>query len=125
MVRKEEVTMVCKVCGRGPAQEFKLRRHVGMLVMQRFIWFKGPLCRDHGRQYAKDYLNKTLVQGWWGIISFFANWYAVFTDLSALSKAKKMAAPVDVQMAAPVEVQMPPPPPPPPPPPEGPTAASA
>ena len=45
--------MVCKVCGRGPAQEFKLRRHIGMIVMQRFVWFKGPLCRDHGIEMSQ------------------------------------------------------------------------
>jgi hypothetical protein len=92
--------MVCKVCGRAPAQEFKLRRHVGMIVMQRFVWFKGPLYRDHGIEMSQDYLFKTLIQGWWGVISFFVNWFAVYTDVSALSKAKKMAPPVALQPPA-------------------------
>ena len=111
----------CQLCGRQPATEIVLRRHVGMILMQKFVRFRGYLCRDHAVQGAKDFLGKTLVQGWWGLISFFVNFYAVYTDLVALSKAKKLAPP----MAAPTGVGSQPsfgmttaePPPPPPPPP--------
>ena len=30
---------------------------------------------------AKSFLTKTLVQGWWGIVSFFVNFFAVYTEL--------------------------------------------
>jgi hypothetical protein len=100
--------MTCRLCGRAPAEVFKIRRHVGMLVMQRFVKFEGPLCRDHALEGSKDFLKKTLVQGWWGVISFFVNFYAVFTDVVALQRAKKMPPPM--------AVAAPPPPPPPAPP---------
>jgi hypothetical protein len=74
---------------------FVVRRHVGMLIMQKFIKFRGSLCRDHAQLLIKDYLNKTLVQGWWGLISFFVNFFVIASDLAALSKANKMPAPVD------------------------------
>jgi hypothetical protein len=83
----------CQVCGRQPAAEITVRRHVGMIILQRFVRFRGTLCRDHGIVVANDFLRKTLIQGWWGLISFFVNFFAIATDLSALSKAKKLAAP--------------------------------
>jgi hypothetical protein len=86
--------LVCQVCGRRPATLLKVRRHVGMIVMQRFVSARAALCRDHGVALAKDFLRKTLVQGWWGLISFFVNFYAVYTDLVALSQARKLPAPV-------------------------------
>ena len=36
---------------------------------------------------------KTLVQGWWGIISFFVNFVAVGTDIAALRRASKLGEP--------------------------------
>jgi hypothetical protein len=86
--------LVCELCGRRPAALLTVRRHVGMVIRQRFYTFRGPLCRDHGIQLSKDWLAKTLIQGWWGIISFFVNFHAVATDLGALLKARKMAPPV-------------------------------
>ena len=82
----------CQVCGRTPAAQLTLRRPVGMLIMQKFFRAKPTLCRDHGRQVAKQWLTKTLVQGWWGIVSFFVNFVAVGTDIAALRKASKLAA---------------------------------
>ncbi|MDP9330019.1 MAG: hypothetical protein M3P11_05190 [Actinomycetota bacterium] len=89
--------LACQICGRAPAQQFKIRRHVGMLFLQRFVRLNAPLCRDHAIELSKEYLKKTLVQGWWGVVSFFVNWIDVAVDLSALSKAKKMAPPMSVE----------------------------
>src|SRR5438094_154715 len=106
--------LTCKICGRAPAQPFKIRRHVGMVLMQRFVRFNAPLCRDHGIELSKDYLKKTLVQGWWGVVSFFVNWVDVAVDLSALSKAKKMAPPASAAPPSPPPTTAPAIPPPPP-----------
>jgi hypothetical protein len=113
--------LVCEVCGRRPAALLKLRRHVGMIVMQRFVSARAALCRDHGIALAKDFLGKTLAQGWWGIISFFVNFYAVYVDLVALSQARKLAPPVGpapsasppgwAPPAGPGQPPLPPPPP--------------
>jgi hypothetical protein len=64
-----------------------------MLLMQRFVKFQGPLCRDHGVQITKKFLGMTLWQGWWGYISFFVNFFVIATDLQALSQAKAIPAP--------------------------------
>jgi hypothetical protein len=113
--------LACQVCGRHPAGLLKLRRHVGMILMQRFVSARATLCRDHGMALAKDFLRKTLVQGWWGLISFFVNFYAIYIDLRALSQARKLAPPVSAPSStspsawtAPASSGEPPIPPPPP-----------
>jgi hypothetical protein len=86
--------LTCRACGRVPAQEFVIRRHVGLLILQRFIKFRAALCREHAEEITRHYLQLTLVQGWWGWISFFVNFFVIATDVAALSKAKKMPPPV-------------------------------
>ena len=58
-------TTPCAVCGMTPTLRLTIRRHIGMILVQRFISVDKPLCRTHGRHYTKLFLNKTLVQGWW------------------------------------------------------------
>src|SRR5213593_2006308 len=99
--REDPPMPTCQICGRQPAVEITIRRHVGMIVLQRFVRFRGYLCRDHGVRASKDFLRQTLVQGWWGIVSFFVNFYAVYTDLVALSKARKLPAPVSASSGPP------------------------
>lgn len=86
--------LLCEFCGRRPAALLTVRRHVGMVIFQKFYKFRGPVCRDHGIELSKSWLAKTLVQGWWGIISFFVNFYAVATDVSALAKARGLGPPL-------------------------------
>jgi hypothetical protein len=103
MTEPATTALTCRACGRSPAQEFTIRRHVGMLIMQKFVKFRGPLCRDHAQQLSKEFLNRTLVQGWWGLISFFVNFFVIATDLAAMSKANKMPPPVTVPGSEPTE----------------------
>ena len=44
--------LTCQICGRSPAAQVKLRRHVGMLLMQRFVRARPTLCRDRYRERA-------------------------------------------------------------------------
>ena len=80
----------CQVCGRGPTAVISVSRNVGMLVRRQFWSYKAPLCRDHGRQLALNWLLATLLMGWWGLISFFVNIGAVVTDLNALRVTLRM-----------------------------------
>ena len=80
----------CQVCGRGPTALISVSRNVGMLVRRQFWSYKAPLCRDHGRQLALNWLLATLLMGWWGLISFFVNIGAVVTDLNALRVTLRM-----------------------------------
>jgi hypothetical protein len=83
----------CQFCGRQPAIKIKLRRHVGMVILQKFYKFEGFVCKEHGQELAKSFLGKTLIQGWWGVISFFVNIFAVITDVIAVTKLSGLASP--------------------------------
>jgi hypothetical protein len=83
----------CQACGRAPATRIVVRRHVGMVIVQKFYKANGLLCRDHGRALSNEYLHKTLVEGWWGVTSFFFNFFAVYTDVVALRKSTKLDRP--------------------------------
>jgi hypothetical protein len=88
-------TLACSVCGAQPAAAITVRRHVGMLIMQRFYKVTAPLCRQHGRELAANWLGRTLIQGWWGYISFFVNLFDVSTDIVALIRFSRLPPPVN------------------------------
>ena len=48
-----------------------------MVFMQRFVKVTEPMCRDCGTQLLRQFTTRTLVQGWWGYISFFVNWFVL------------------------------------------------
>jgi hypothetical protein len=61
------------------------------------------VCRTHGTELTKTYLTKTLTQGWWGIISFFVNWFAVANDVVMLRRVSRLAPPAPVPAPASVD----------------------
>ena len=56
----------CDSCGRTPARPVRVRRHVGLLVLQRFVSVRVTACRPCGHALIRSYAGKTLWQGWWG-----------------------------------------------------------
>ena len=86
-------TTPCAVCGKTPTLRLTIRRHIGLILLQRFISIDKPLCRTHGRHLTKMFLKKTLVQGWWGMFSFFINFFDVFSDVSVLRKYSSLDEP--------------------------------
>ena len=83
----------CEVCGKVPTLALPIRRHVGMVLMQKFIKIKPRLCRTHGAATTGAFLKQTLVQGWWGVISFFVNFVVVISDLVVLARYKGLGMP--------------------------------
>jgi hypothetical protein len=83
----------CSVCGAAPAAAISIRRHVGMILLQKFVKLRTPLCRDCGKQAVKEFTLQTLWQGWWGYISFFVNWFVLATNLVAFFKLRALAPP--------------------------------
>jgi hypothetical protein len=69
--------VTCESCGRSPARRITVRRHVGLLVLQQFISIRVTACRPCGRKLIRSYTGQTLWQGWWGLISFFFNWFVL------------------------------------------------
>jgi hypothetical protein len=62
-----------------------------MIVVQRFYKLQVPLCRRHGQLLAAKWLLWTLVQGWWGYISFFVNVFDIGTDVIALVRFSRLS----------------------------------
>ena len=87
------MTTPCVVCGRVPTRTEPIRRRIGQIVMQRFVDLRQPLCRDHGLEVTRAYLGKTLIEGWWGFISFFGNFVTVGNDLVVLLRYRRLDEP--------------------------------
>ena len=94
---------VCKACGRAPAVEVTVRRHQGMILLQRFFRLRAPLCRDCGRRIVKSWTGKTLVAGWWGIISFFVNWFCLASNAVAWRRVNALGEPLPVAASEPAD----------------------
>ncbi len=67
----------CEICKSKPGIAIAARRHVGMVVMQRFVKASVIACPDCGKKLLRGFTARTLVQGWWGVISFFANLFVL------------------------------------------------
>jgi membrane protease YdiL (CAAX protease family) len=74
---------------------------MGLLVVMRFARLEEPFCRDHGIRVAEEYLRRTMVEGWWGFLSFFLNWGAIAIDLRALRRARKLPFPTGAEKITP------------------------
>jgi hypothetical protein len=42
---------------------------------------------------VKRYTARTLVQGWWGFISFFVNWFVLLANVAAWIQYSKLPRP--------------------------------
>lgn len=86
--------VVCSVCGRGPATRVHLRRLMSILIVVRFKKLDEPFCLDHGVPVAKEYLRRTLIEGWWGLLSLYLAPAAIASNLVAIRKLRKLPPPV-------------------------------
>jgi len=91
----EHQTTTCQICGRAPAQQVVVRRHVGMILMMRMFSVKPILCREHATKLILQWTGRTLVQGWWGFLSLvIVNPATILLNLFNLVKARRMPAPL-------------------------------
>lgn len=93
----------CQVCEATPAIPVRLLSHQGMIVLYRQITYRGIFCRDCGLSLFRRVMNRTLLVGWWGIISFFLNSYAILVDLVAWTKLRALAEPVRMSGKPPLD----------------------
>ena len=83
----------CRVCGATPALAATLREHHGMVIVQQFVTYTGPWCRDCGLVQFRHAQRRTLLLGWWGLISFFVNFANVVQNLHEYSRLTKLGMP--------------------------------
>ena len=92
----------CTYCGRQPSAQLKIRSGTGMVFLSQWRKIEGRYCRDCGSALATHELNRTMTRGWFGIVSFFMNWYAVALDVIALRKAKALPSATGTAIKPPV-----------------------
>jgi hypothetical protein len=84
----------CMVCGAMPAARITLRSVVAFVVMGVTTTRRGVFCRDCGLAEFRRRMSMTLLTGWWGIIHFFINIFAILGNLSARSQLMRLGPPV-------------------------------
>ena len=87
----------CQRCGAVPAIAVKLRGHVGMVIMQRFLTYKGRFCRDCGISQFRTVQKQLMLVGWWGFISFFVTTVNIAQNLFVFGRLRSLGAPQNRQ----------------------------
>lgn len=84
----------CQHCGRAPARGFTVRRHVGLVFLMRNVRIAQTLCRECARRELARYTGRTLVEGWWGILSLvLVNPLTIALNLWNMARSLFMGAP--------------------------------
>jgi hypothetical protein len=83
----------CRFCGCVPAAQVTFRGHRGMIVIMQFLHLKGPFCRDCGLATFRDMTARTLLQGWYGYVSFVVTPITVLINLVRRGKVAGLPAP--------------------------------
>lgn len=91
--RHQSRPATCDVCSSLHVEQFSFTRQVGMIFTRRVAQIDVRLCRSCALSVGRDCQSRTLATGWWGMISFFANFAYVFQNAGALRRASRMARP--------------------------------
>jgi hypothetical protein len=83
----------CELCGSAPAASVVLRQETGKVIWRTRRRVEGTFCRDCGIALFRSTQNRTLVTGWWGVISFFVNMGSILGNAAARWKLRSLAAP--------------------------------
>jgi len=87
------IGLACLTCNQRPAKQVQFRRHTGMLLFWMTQVTSAPMCRQCGVGAFRRYMDYTLWAGWWGIIAFFANFYAIGANLFNRAKLHSLPLP--------------------------------
>jgi hypothetical protein len=84
--------MICQSCGiEAPTQKVFFMQHIGAVVMFFHKRIGGAFCRDCVKKYFAEYTLKTLVLGWWGVISVFATPFVLLNNVINRLRAWSLA----------------------------------
>lgn len=83
----------CWVCGASPAANVRFRQESGRLVSRVRRWMDGPFCRTCGTAVFRELTNRTLITGWWGVISFFVNFVTIIENFDAYRVIQRLPPP--------------------------------
>ena len=102
----------CELCGSAPALPLVLRQETGKILWRTRRRMEGTFCRDCGLALFRSNQNRTLITGWWGVLSFFVNIGSVLANTAAWAKVRRLDSPrrdpaVVSYLEAPLEVGSP------------------
>lgn len=83
----------CQLCGWKPTTKVSLRRQVGLVLTRRVESIEGGLCKGCGEAVYRSMTNRTLLTGWWGLVSFFANFLYLGRNLVTGRRLRQLDAP--------------------------------
>jgi hypothetical protein len=100
----------CRLCGSAPAADVSFRQHIGMVVLMSARTQPGPFCRQCGIATFRDLQNRTLLTGWWGVLSLLVlGWVTAVRNLWALRRVRRLGPPVrDPSVISPLAEPLPP-----------------
>ena len=84
----------CEQCGNWPARPVTFRRVTGFLLAFRVHEQKLTACRSCGLAIGRATQSKTLITGWWGILSFICNILAIFRNGVNLVRVGRLDPPI-------------------------------
>jgi|SRR5580658_1196027 hypothetical protein len=76
-----------------PQYWLTLREHTGMIIIMRTKTYRVQGTLEHCEAAYRRAQSHNLVAGWWGMFSLlFMNWFAIFSNMSAIGKVRTLAA---------------------------------
>jgi len=77
------VTRHCQSCGKiALTKQVSFQQNIGMVILRRYRKVEGWLCAECIEKYFWEMTGKSLLFGWWGIISFFVTPFLLLGNLS-------------------------------------------
>ncbi|MEU8924090.1 hypothetical protein AB0D10_24615 [Kitasatospora sp. NPDC048545] len=86
--------LTCRFCGGYPAVNATVRGHQGLIVAYRMLRMSGPFCRTCGTATVRDMSARTLVQGWWSLISWLLTPITLLLNLGPHNRISRLQPPV-------------------------------
>lgn len=91
--RQRTISHNCEICGSLNTDTFSFTRQVGLIFQRRVGTFTALLCKNCALALGREYQSRTITAGWWGSISFFANFLYIGKNTLELMKAQKLDNP--------------------------------
>jgi hypothetical protein len=74
--------MYCQACGsKAPTKHVTFYQNIGLLILRLSKSIDGELCKPCVHKYFWEFTSINLLLGWWGIISFFFNWFFLLNNV--------------------------------------------
>lgn len=86
---------ICESCGLPTETKYvEIYQNIGLLIMRRFGSVKGRFCRSCIEYYFWTMTGKTMLFGWWGVISFFITPFLLINNFLRYLSSLRMEKPI-------------------------------